>query len=110
VFITAPSEDATVQVSLLPYSGSKKPASATQPITVQIKAGNVQNLRLAPPAGSDWYTAVVTTAPGSGPVLVAHRVLERSSYGDLVTGYPWAPLRTQVGVPTTEQDPGVTVR
>lgn len=110
VFITAPSADATVQVSLLPFTGSRKPASPTQPVTVQVKAGYVQNVRLEPPAGTEWYTAVVTTAPGSGPVLVAHRVLERSTYGDLVTGYPWAPLRTEVGVPTTEQDPGVTVR
>jgi hypothetical protein len=110
VFITAPDEDATVQVSLLPFIGSRKPAIATQPVTVQVKAGHVENLRLSPPSNAEWYTAVVTTAPGSGPVLVAHRVLERSAFGDLVTGYPWAPLRTEVAVPTTEQDPGVTVR
>ena len=34
----------------------------------------------------------------------AHRVREQSRFGDLVTGYPWHPLRTEVVVPTAVQD------
>ena len=64
-------------------------------------------MKLNPPAGIVWYTAVVTPVAGSGPVLVAHRVRESSGNGDLVTGYPWNPLRVQVVVPTAVQDPAV---
>jgi hypothetical protein len=37
-------------------------------------------------------------------------VREKSRFGDLVTGYPWSPLRTQVRVPTAQVDPGLTVQ
>ena len=47
---------------------------------------------------------------GASTVLVAHRLRERSRFGDLVTGYPWNPLRTEVVVPTAVQDPSVATR
>jgi hypothetical protein len=75
-----------------------------------VGAGQLRNIRLTPPPGVDWYTAVVTPVEGSGPVVVAHRLREQSRFGDLVTGYPWTPLRTQVVVPTAVQDPAVAVR
>ena len=52
----------------------------------------------------------MTPEPGSGPVLVAHRVREVSTFGDLVTGYPWDPLHTEVTVPTATEDLGLTNR
>ena len=48
------------------------------------------------------------TAPPAADTLT--RRLERSTFGDLVTGYPWAALRTEVTVPTAVQDPSLPVR
>jgi hypothetical protein len=53
---------------------------------------------------------VINTVEGSGSVVVAHRLKERSRFGDLMTGYPWPPLRTEVVVPTAVQDPAVGIR
>ena len=108
--ITAVDADASVSIRLLPYSAGNGSGELTAAKTVQVKAGNVAWVPLTPPAGTEWYTAVVSTDEGSAPVLVAHRVLEASDYGDLVTGYPWTAMRTEVQVPQAEQDPGVTVR
>ena len=58
---------------------------------------------------SSWFTAVVTPE-NSAPVHAAHQVLENSRFGDLVTGYPWQPLRTQVAVPTANEDAGLPVQ
>jgi len=107
VSITAPDKDAQVDIVLLPFRGGKDAAKATIPRRVKIGAGKVRYLKLNPPAGIVWYTAVVTPVAGSGPILVAHRVRESSGNGDLVTGYPWNPLRVQVVVPTAVQDPAV---
>ena len=107
VSITAPDKDAQVDIVLLPFRGGKDAAKATTPRRVKIGAGKVRYLKLNPPAGIVWYTAVVTPVAGSGPILVAHRVRESSGNGDLVTGYPWNPLRVQVVVPTAVQDPAV---
>jgi hypothetical protein len=108
--ITAPLGAVSVDVVLLPYRGRKQIAEATAPQRIEVPAGQVKFILLRPPAGIDWYTAVVTPTDDSAPILLAHRVRERSRYGDLITGYPWAPLRTEVTVPAAEQDAGVTVR
>lgn len=110
VAVTAPRGDAQVEIVLLPFRGGKEAAEPTAARTVKIGAGKLRFIRLNPPAGIDWYTAVVTPVKASGPVLVAHRVRERSRFGDLVTGYPWNPLRTQVLVPTALQDASVAIR
>jgi hypothetical protein len=110
VQITAPDTAAQVDIVLLPFRGGKEAAVPTAPKRIRIGAGKVRNIRLSPPAGIDWYTAVVTPVEGSGPILVAHRVMEKSRFGDLVTGYPWSPLRTQVTVPTAQQDLAVANR
>jgi hypothetical protein len=110
LYVTAPQGDANVDLILLPYQGTKAAATPTSPEHISIKAGTLTSVRVKAPGGAQWYTAVVVPAKGSGPVLVAHRVREQSTYGDLVTGYPWSPLRTQVQVPVAEQDPGVSVR
>jgi len=108
--ITAPLEAVSVDVVLLPYRGRREVSVATAPQRIDVPAGQVKFILLRPPEGIDWFTAVVTPTGDSGPILLAHRVRERSRYGDLITGYPWAPLRTEVTVPTAEQDSGVTVR
>lgn len=108
--ITAPVGAVSVDIVLLPYRGRKEVAVVTAPLRVNVPAGEVKFILLRPPAGIDWFTAVVTPTGDSGPILLAHRVRERSRYGDLITGYPWAPLRTEVTVPAAEQDSGVTVR
>jgi hypothetical protein len=77
---------------------------------VVIKAGEMKNFALDAPAGVEWFTAVVTPVAGSGPVLVAHRIREKSRFGDLVTGYPWTPLRTQVSVPVAQYEQSVALR
>lgn len=110
VSITAPTTAAEVDIVLLPFRGGKDAAEPTAPRRIRVEAGQIRYIKLKPPAGIDWYTAIVTPAEGSGPVLVAHRVLEKSRYGDLVTGYPWNPLRTQVVVPTAVQDAAVAIR
>jgi hypothetical protein len=108
--ITAPSTDAAVDITFLPYRGGREIASPTAPRRVTVKAGELAWVLLDAPAGIDWFTAVVTPADGSGPVLLAHRVREASSFGDLITGYPWSKLRVTVAVPTAVQDLGLTVR
>lgn len=110
LFIAAPKTAAVVKIVLLPFAGGKQAAVATQPRTVKVGAGRMKYILLNPPAGVDWYTAVVTTAPESGPVVVAHRMRETSRYGDLVTGFPWTRTRTEVIVPTAEQDASVVDR
>jgi hypothetical protein len=110
VSLTAPEGDAAVDISLLPFRGGKDAAEPTPPRRIQIAAGTIRYIRLNAPSGVDWYTAVVTPADGSGPILVAHRLRERSRFGDLVTGYPWRPLRTEVEVPTAVPEPSVALR
>lgn len=110
IAITAPDAAAEVDIVLLPFRGGKEAAVPTEPRRISIGAGKLRNIRLSPPAGIDWYTAVVIPVEGSGPVLVAHRVREQSRFGDLVTGYPWSPLRTQVTVPTAQQDLSVSIQ
>ena len=108
--ITATRQGATVMITLLPFAGNGKATEPTAPKQVTVAAGTVKWIQLDPPAGGGWYTAVVTPAKGSGPVLVAHRVREASSYGDLITGYPWRPLRTEVRVPAAQEDLAISVR
>ena len=110
VGITAPESAAEVDIVLLPFRGGKEAAEPTPARRIRVEAGKLRWIRLSPPSGVAWYTAVVTPVDGSGPVLVAHRLREQSRFGDLVTGYPWNPLRTQVRVPTAVQDPSVALR
>ena len=112
--LTAPDADATASVTLLGYKGGKSMAPS-KPLEVQIAGGRIKDLKLDPPAGSDWFTAVVsnTSAPASDatqPALVAaHRIIEKSGFGDLVTGYPWTPLRVSVTAPAVQQDPAAAL-
>lgn len=108
--ITAPEEDAQVDLSLLPFKRGRGPAEPTGERRISIPAGTMKWVRVSPPTGVDWYTAVVSTIEGSGPVVVAHRLKEKSRFGDLMTGYPWPPLRTEVVVPSAVQDPAVGMR
>ena len=110
VSITAPDTAAQVEITLLPFRGGKEAAVPTQPRRIKVDAGTMRWIKLNPPSGVDWYTAVVTPLDGSGSVLVAHRLREKSRFGDLVTGYPWNALRTEVVVPTAAQDPSVGLR
>ncbi|MFA7324024.1 MAG: DUF5719 family protein [Candidatus Nanopelagicales bacterium] len=107
--LTAPQGQAKVQVSLLPYLGRDQVSTPVQVQTVTIEAGSVVWLPLNLRQQAAWFTAVVTPL-NSAPFLVAHQVLERSSFGDLVTGYPWEALRTEVKVPTAHEDAGLAVR
>jgi hypothetical protein len=110
VAVTAPESEATVEIALLPYRAGREAAEPTGVRRVTVPAGAMRWVRISPPTGVDWYTAVVTPQEGSGPVLVAHRLREKSRFGDLVTGYPWPPLRTEVTIPTAVQDPAVALR
>lgn len=110
LYVTAPESDATVDVVLLPFRGARLVAEPTAPRRVVIKAGEMKNFALNAPAGVEWFTAVVTPVAGSGSVLVAHRIREKSRFGDLVTGYPWTPLRTQVSVPVAQYEQSVALR
>ncbi len=109
VAITAPETDVQVDIVLLPFKGGKEAARPTAPIRVNVPAGEVKFVTLPEPQ-AEWFTAVITPVEGSGPYLASHRVREQSKFGDLVTGYPWSPLRTQVRVPTAQVDPGLTVQ
>lgn len=104
IAITAPETAASVDITLLPFRGGREAAVPTEARRVDIAAGQLRWLRLEPPLDVEWYTAIVTPTPESGPVLVAHRVREKSRFGDLITGYSWRPLRTEVTVPTATQD------
>lgn len=108
--ITAPEGPVSVDLTILPFAGKDVVSSGTEPRRFDVPAGQVAWILLPEPPGASWFTAVVTPREGSAPMLLAHRVREKSEFGDLVTGYPWWPLRTQVRVPTSGQDPSVTVR
>ena len=107
--LTAPKGDAKVQISLLPYLGKDVVSSPVQVQDVTISAGSVKWLPITLQRKAAWFTIVVTPL-NDQPYLVAHQVLERSRYGDLVTGYPWQALHTEVKVPTAHEDPGLPVR
>jgi len=109
VALTAPAGEAKVQISLLPYLGKNRVSTPVQVREVTIPAGSVVWLPLTLNQSAAWFTAVVTPV-NDEPFFAAHEVLESSSYGDLVTGYPWQALRTEVRVPAAHEDPALSVR
>lgn len=108
--ITAPVSDVEVEIEALPYRADGAVVDPVPLRSVKVPAGQVRFVLLQAPRDIEWFTAVVTPKAGSGPMLLAHRVRERSAFGDLVTGYPWSPLRTEVAVPTAVEDVGITVQ
>lgn len=108
--ISAPITGVEVDVTMLPFRGGTQIAEPTEPVRVSVPPGEVRVITFDPPSDVDWFTGVITPAPGSGPVLAAHRVKERSRFGDLITGYPWKPLRTRVLVPNAYADEAVATR
>jgi hypothetical protein len=108
--ISAPVGDVEVDIVILPFRGGKSAGELTAPRRIKVAAGQLRNIKLEPPTGIDWYTAIVTPVEGSGPVLLAHRIREKSRFGDLITGYPWSPLRIQVSVPNAAQNEAIAVR
>ncbi len=108
--IAAPATDVEVDVTMLPFRGGKEVAQATKPVRVSVPAGEVRVITFEPPSDVDWFTGVITPVAGSGPVLAAHRVREKSRFGDLITGYPWKPLRIRVPVPDAVPDAAIAVR
>lgn len=109
LWITAPESDAGVDLALLPYAGGRAAATevALEPVTV--KAGRLGWVDVEAPEDGSWYTLVARPREGSGPVVLAHRVVEDGANGPLVTGYPWSPLRVTVSVPATREDLGVAL-
>ncbi len=110
VQIAAPTTGVEVDVTMLPFRGGTQVAEPTEPVRVSVPAGEVRVLTFEPPTDVDWFTGVITPVPGSGPVLAAHRVKERSRFGNLITGYPWKPLRNRVLVPQAFPDEAVATR
>lgn len=108
--IAAPAQDVAVDVVMLPFRGGKEVAVPSEPVRVTVPAGEVRVITFEPPSGVDWFTGVITPVAGSGPVLAAHRVREKSRFGDLITGYPWQPLRVRVTVPQALPDAAIAVR
>ena len=96
---------------LLPFRGGKEAAVPTAPRRITGRRRQAP-LHPAEPAGGHRLVHRGRDARWRvpGPILVAHRVREQSRFGDLVTGYPWNPLRTEVVVPTAVQDPAVATR
>ena len=108
--IAAPATSVEVDVTMLPFRGGTTIAEETEPVRVSVPAGEVRVITFEPPTDVDWFTGVITPVPGSGPILAAHRVKERSDFGDLITGYPWKPLRVRVPVPQAVPDVAVVGR
>ena len=108
--IVAPSTSVEVDVTMLPFRGGREIAEPTEPVRVSVPAGEVRVITFEPPTDVDWFTGVITPLPGSGPILAAHRVKERSRFGDLITGYPWKPLRVRVPVPQAVPDAAIATR
>ncbi len=95
---------------MLPFRGGTQVAEPTEPVRVSVPPGEVRVVTFEPPNDVDWFTGVITPLPGSGPILAAHRVKERSRFGNLITGYPWQPLRNRVLVPQAFADEAVATR
>ncbi|MCH9676797.1 MAG: hypothetical protein K0U30_04160 [Actinomycetia bacterium] len=108
--ISAPESDVEVDIVLLPFRGGKSVGEPTASRRIKVEAGKLRNIKLDPPSDIDWYTAIVTPTEASGPVLLAHRIREKSRFGNLITGYPWSPLRIEVLVPNAAQNEAVAVR
>jgi hypothetical protein len=108
--IVAPSTSVEVDVTMLPFRGGREIAEPTEPVRVSVPAGEIRVITFEPPTDVDWFTGVITPLPGSGPILAAHRVKERSRFGDLITGYPWKPLRVRVPVPQAVPDAAIATR
>ena len=108
--IAAPVGAVEVDVTMLPFRGGTQVSEPTKPVRVSVPAGEVRVITFEPPSDIDWFTGVITPVAGSGPVLAAHRIRERSRFGDLITGYPWKPLRVRVQVPQAVPDEAVAVR
>ncbi len=108
--ISAPEGDVEIDLVLLPFRGGKSVGEPTAPRRIKVAAGKLRNIKLEPPTDIDWYTAIATPVQGSGPVLLAHRIREKSRFGDLITGYPWSPLRIEVSVPSAAQNEAIAVR
>jgi hypothetical protein len=108
--ISAPATSVEVDVTMLPFRGGTTIAEETEPVRVSVPAGEVRVITFEPSTDVDWFTGVITPVPGSGPILAAHRVKERSDFGDLITGYPWKPLRVRVPVPQVVPDVAVVGR
>nr|MCH9831193.1 hypothetical protein [Actinomycetes bacterium] len=108
--ISAPESGVEVDIVLLPFRGGKSVGEPTAPRRIKVESGKLRNIKLDPPSDIDWYTAIVTPTEASGPVLLAHRIREKSRFGNLITGYPWSPLRIEVLVPNAAQNEAVAVR
>ena len=108
--IAAPATSVEVDVTMVPFGGGATMAEETEPVRVSVPAGEVCVISFEPSTDVDWFTGVITPVPGSGPILAAHRVKERSDFGDLITGYPWKPLRVRVPVPQVVPDVAVVGR
>ncbi|MFM9133903.1 MAG: DUF5719 family protein [bacterium] len=91
-----------VTVQVLPEGGTP-----LEPIAVEVLPGRLVEVRIPRPRGAEWFTAVVR--PEGGEVLIAHRVAVRDPSGALVSGFPWRPLRTTVGVLPAGEDIGIAV-
>jgi hypothetical protein len=108
LWVTALDKDVRLGLQVLPFAdGVSGKAVDLDPVTVP--AGRLGWVDVKVPEGTEWFTLVATPTADSGPMLLAHRVVEEGSNGPLVTGYPWSALRVTVTVPDTQEDLGVAL-
>lgn len=103
LLLTAPGDaDVSATLTTLPPSGSKPPA-VPKPVTVKVPAGRTTAVQL----GVSGYrvAAVVTPAPGAGPLYVAWLTTEQGPRGPLITGGPVVASPATMQVPTVLPDP-----
>ena len=88
----------TVAVSLTPFGAD---VQSPDPFTVDVPFDRAFPVTLGRPEGATWVTVQVT--PSNHPIYVSQTSLRRGSRGSLISGYPLAPLRTTVSIPTAVQ-------
>lgn len=99
LLVTAVAGDATAKVSLLP--GGDRAAELRDFAEVEVPHGQTRVVRLEPPRGAAVFTAVLTPADGSGPLVAGHQ--QRGPEG-AITGYGLQSLPAWIGMPRSEPD------
>jgi len=97
LLLTAPGEEATVQLAPLP------PATG-EPVEVVVPAGSQASVDLASVSTAADFALTVRPRAGSGPVLAVRQIDEAEARGPMVTTSPVDPGRYVVPVPRVVAD------
>jgi len=109
LLLSAPQQDASVQVTPVQVVGNRQPLPAAR--TVAVAGGRTVALRLStflPPGATGRLAVEVRPVPGSGPVYAARYLRARGNRGPLTTSLTLQGAAQRVPRPQVLRDPGVS--